>query len=369
MTASVSVVVPVYQGEEVLEELMSELAELIDTPPNQTWSLEEVVLVWDGAIDDSDLVLQRLDEEYSWVRTVWLSRNYGQHAATIAGIASTSSDWVVTMDEDGLHNPAAIDRLVVGAARSGAGIVYGIPASKTPHSWHRNLTSSLAKLFLRAASGLTHATQITSFRLLDGPASRSLVAYAGHDVYLDVALSWAMDEVAAVPVEYREERRPASSGYNLRSLLSHFRRLVVTSGTKPLRFISALGLTMTFVAFIALVAVVLISFFGGEEPQGWTSAMATSLLLGGLILVALGVISEYLSVAINMASGRPLYMLRYSPPRRPEVAESWRLAGDSDDGVDRNLVSSPGESIQGSQASTEPGTSGSHDASPHRNAS
>ncbi len=328
MTATVSVVVPVYQGEHVLDALVSELGQLVDASlDDRAWRVQELVLVWDGAVDDSDLVLRRLESEHPWVRVVWLSRNYGQHAATIAGIASTSSDWVVTMDEDGLHDPRSIDDLFTTAVTAGAGIVYGVPASGVPHGWHRNLTSRLAKLFIRVASGLEHASAMTSFRLLDGPASRSLVAYAGHDVYLDVALSWALDEVASVPVEYRAERRPAASGYNLRSLLSHFRRLVVTSGTKPLRFISAIGLTMTFVAFVALIVVVVISFLGGEEPRGWTSAMATSLLLGGLILVALGVISEYLSVAISMASGRPLYMLRYSPPPRPADVEHLANGG------------------------------------------
>lgn len=336
MTATVSVVVPVYQGQDVLDALIDELGELVtSTGSEDSWRLDEVVFVWDGAIDDSDLVLRRLEEEHHWVRVVWLSRNYGQHAATIAGIASTSSDWVVTLDEDGLHDPASIDDLFGMAMTSGAGLVYGVPATGVPHGWHRNVTSRLAKLFIRAASGLEHASTITSFRLLDGPASRSLVAYAGHDVYLDVALSWALGDVASTPVAYRTERRPAASGYHFRSLLSHFRRLVVTSGTKPLRFISAVGITMTVVAFIALGVVLLISFFGGEEPRGWTSAMATSLLLGGLILVALGVISEYLSVAISMASGRPLYMLRYTPPRRPGARPANEVTGGSADQSER----------------------------------
>lgn len=325
---TVSVVVPVYQGEHVLDELVEELSRLANPEPSRAWKLHEVVLVWDGAIDGSHVVLQRLELEYSWIRVVWLSRNYGQHAATIAGLASTSSDWVVTIDEDGLHDPASIDTLFARATTTGAGIVYGVPTSGVPHGWYRNATSALAKQFVRAASGLGHASSITSFRLLDGPASRSLVAYAGHDVYLDVALSWALGDVESVGVEFRPERRPAASGYNLRSLLSHFRRLVVTSGTKPLRFISAVGLTMTLLAFAALVTVIVISFVGGDEPRGWASVMAVTLLLGGLILVALGVISEYLSVAISMASGRPLYMLRHGPPRRPRPGD--RAPGERD---------------------------------------
>ncbi|MEM9035807.1 MAG: glycosyltransferase [Actinomycetota bacterium] len=332
MSESVSVVVPVYQGEHVLDELVAELALLVDTEPGREWRVVEVVLVWDGAIDDSDLVMRRLERQHPWIRIVWLSRNYGQHAATIAGIASTTSEWVVTMDEDGLHDPASIAQLFRAASQTGSGLVYGVAATGVPHGWYRNLTSRLAKLFVRYASGLEHASSITSFRLLDGPSSRSLVAYAGHDVYLDVALSWALDDAATVPVTYRAERRPAASGYRVRSLLSHFRRLVVTSGTKPLRFISAIGLVMTVLAFIALLGVIAVSIFGEEEPRGWASAMATSLLLGGLILVALGVISEYLSVAIGMASGRPLYMLRHRPPRRagPPITHREPVVADVD---------------------------------------
>lgn len=309
----IDVVVPVYQGEETLEPLVEELASL--RAEENGLDLGKLVLVWDGAIDRSDQVMSKLAADYPWVELVWLSRNYGQHAATVAGIAATTADWVATMDEDGLHDPKALPQLLRACVTKGVGLAYGTPANRPPHTWFRNTTSVLAKKFLRLVSGMRHAGDLSSFRVMEGPLVRSLVAYAGHDVYLDVALSWAIGDVVAAPVHYRDERRQSSSsGYTVGSLLSHFRRLIVTSGTRPLRALSLLGLLSMLLAFLGTAVVLGISLVGAEQPQGWASAMVVTLLLAGLVLVALGVISEYLSIAVNQASGRPLYMLRYSPP-------------------------------------------------------
>ncbi len=306
----VDVVVPVYQGEYVLDALVEELD---DFRRDATVDIRRLILVWDGAIDGSAGVMTTLSAHHDWIETVWLARNYGQHAATMAGIAASQADVVVTMDEDGLHDPASVDRL---AARvlAGADLVYGTPASPPPHGFYRNTTSRLAKRVLRWSSGMPYAADICSFRAMDGHRARSVVDQAGHDVFLDVALSWAVSNVAIERVDYRKERRPDGSGYRARSLFSHFRRLIVTAGTRPLRFIAGVGIATTVLAFAALVAVVLGAVFGGQTPQGWASVMTATLFLGGLILTALGVISEYLSVAISLGSGRPLYVVREGPP-------------------------------------------------------
>src|SRR6476619_2821654 len=107
----IGIVVPVYQGEKTLESLIAEIEPLSregKTPGGRSFQVTEVLLVHDGAIDRSDRVMEDLARKYSFVKCIWLSRNYGQHPATLAGMASSSGDWVVSMDEDGQHDPADI---------------------------------------------------------------------------------------------------------------------------------------------------------------------------------------------------------------------------------------------------------------------
>lgn len=308
---SLGIVIPVYQGEHSLGPLLDELATLRDrwNTEGADLRLDEVVLVHDCGPDRSARTIEKLEAAHDWVRAVWLTRNYGQHPATVAGISATSTDWVVTMDEDGLHNPADIERLIATARSENAPLVYGQSRNRRPHSWFRNTTSKLAQVAFRMLVGSDTNSNFSSFRLLDGPISRSLAAYCGHGVYLDVALSWVMPATAHCSVDYREETRGGQgSGYHFRSLLSHFRRLVVTTGTRPLRAIAFIGMLATIGGLAIALLVLGLRFFGDIQTEGWTSVMIVISVFSGLIMMALGIVAEYLSIAVTMAAGRPMYL-------------------------------------------------------------
>src|SRR5688572_22784522 len=133
---SLSLVVPVYQGERTLELLVKEVEPLTTpatTPAGHAFQVQELVLVHDGAIDRSDRVMEELAARYPFVRLVWLSRNFGQHAATLAGMASSSGDWVVTLDEDGQQAPAEVGALLDRALADQVQLVYGQPVNPAPH--------------------------------------------------------------------------------------------------------------------------------------------------------------------------------------------------------------------------------------------
>src|SRR5436309_7705477 len=124
---AVSIVVPVYQGESTLEPLLAEIETLTAvqiTRGGVQFRVCEVILVHDGAVDNSDAVMSSLAARLSFVVPVWLSRNYGQHAATLAGVASTSGDWVVTLDEDGQQDPCDIPSLLDVAISKNVQLVY-----------------------------------------------------------------------------------------------------------------------------------------------------------------------------------------------------------------------------------------------------
>jgi glycosyltransferase involved in cell wall biosynthesis len=314
----ISLVIPVYQGERTLDALLAEikaLAALGKTPADRPFEILEVILVHDAGPDRSDEVLERLAAENASVKPIWLSRNFGQHPATLAGMASSAGDWVATLDEDGQHDPADLPKLLDRALETGAPLVYAQPSNPPPHGAFRNFFSSLTKMLAGAIVGGRFVKRFHSFRLVRGDIARSLAAYCGHGVFLDVALSWVVSRTELVPVSMRNERG-RGSGYTLGGLGSHFWRLVLTAGTRPLRLISILG-TLSILAAVGISAFAVYGKMRHEIPvAGWTSTMIAVCFFSGAILFSLGVIAEYLGVTLTMAMGKPLYLIVPRPARR-----------------------------------------------------
>jgi undecaprenyl-phosphate 4-deoxy-4-formamido-L-arabinose transferase len=315
----VSVVIPVYRGEASLPPLLDELAALhheFVTPQGNRVQVGEVLLVHDHGPDDSARVIRDLARKYDFVRPVWLSRNFGQHAATLAGMASSGGDWILTIDEDGQYDPAYLGALLDTGLNARATVVYARPTNAAPHGVIRNIASKIAKTFIESVLGSRGTQVFHSFRLVLGEVGRSVAAYSGAGVYLDVALSWVAGDVATCPVELREGAdRP--SGYNLRALVSHFWRMVLTSGTRLLRVVSIVGVLTALLGVVVALGLVANRLFGADLLPGWTSTMVVVLLGTGMILFSLGIVAEYLGVAVNMAMGKPLYLIVSDPETGP----------------------------------------------------
>src|SRR4051794_19092906 len=153
---SISIVIPVYQGERTLAPLLAEISPLTEpflTASGHRAVVTEVLLVHDNGPDGSADVIRDLVATNSWVRGVWLSRNFGQHPATLAGMASSGGDWIATMDEDGQHDPGAIGAMLDVAMTKRADVVYAKPVNEPPHGFARNGASRMAKALLGASSG------------------------------------------------------------------------------------------------------------------------------------------------------------------------------------------------------------------------
>jgi hypothetical protein len=231
-------------------------------------------------------------------------------------MASSSGDWIVTMDEDGQHNPADIGDFLDAALGQGSQLVYADPVNAPPHNMLRNSTSRLAKWVFSTFLTGTSDGVFQSYRLVLGEIGRSVAAYAGSGVYLDVAMGWVAGPTSSCPVRLRDEgaRR---SGYSSRSLLSHFWHLVLSSGTRALRLVSALGILFALGGVAFAIYLLVVRFTTDSIPQGWTSTAVLVLMSTGAILFSLGVIAEYVGVAVSMAMGKPLYLIVGDPRDGP----------------------------------------------------
>lgn len=323
MIHRLSIVIPVYRGEKTLPTLIKEIEPL--TKDNHiakhSYVVSEVILVHDNGPDRSDVTIQHLAKEYPFIRPVWLSRNFGQHPATLAGMASTSGDFVVTMDEDGQQNPADIGGMLQVALEEDKQIVYASPTNPPPHGILRNTLSGLAKWISAHLLGNQNIGRFNSFRLIDGEIARSLAAYCGNSVFLDVALFWVGSGAAYAPVTLREEMGRAS-GYSFKTLVRHFWQLILTSGTKPLRLITLLGVVSIFLG-LAITAYVIYAKYKLQVPvQGWASIVIVVSFFSGCILFALGIIAEYLAVALTIVMGKPLYLVLSRPSKRRDRLQS-----------------------------------------------
>lgn len=315
----ISIVIPVYQGERTLSSVIDEIRPLVEgftTAAGHSARVDEVVLAYDRGPDDSARVIRALARDITWVKPVWLSRNFGQHAATMAGMASSGGEWIVTLDEDGQHDPRQIGVLLDSALTQHADVVYADPLNRAPHGFVRNTASRTSKRLLETTLGGGRASHFNSFRLVLGEIGRSVSAYAGQGVYLDVALSWVAARVVTAPVTLREEgNRP--SGYSYRRLFAHFWRMVLTSGTRGLRLVTAAGVVFFVGGVIFALYLVIARIVSGDIPEGWTSQMVLSALGTGVILVSLGIIAEYLGVAVSAALGKPAYLIVRDPTSGP----------------------------------------------------
>lgn len=319
----ISLVVPVYRGERTLSSLVDEILPLTveqETAAGHRFVVGELLLVHDCGPDRSDRTIEALAEQHVVVRPVWLSRNYGQHAATLAGMASATGDWVVTLDEDGQQNPSDIAAMLDMALGDALQLVYARPTNPPPHGWLRNACSRGAKVLTGKLLGNKNIGQFNSFRMVEGEIARTLAAYCGNGVYLDMGLYWITGRIGHCPLQLREEiDRP--SGYTFWKLLAHFWNLIFTTGTRPLRLITILG----FGSVVLAIAIAMYALFGklwGNVPvQGWASLLIIVAFFSGCILTSLGVIAEYLVVTMGIVMGKPLYVIT-TKPTRPAMRSS-----------------------------------------------
>jgi glycosyltransferase involved in cell wall biosynthesis len=314
MKTLLSTVTPVYQGERFLVELVEELHCFRQEVGNIGCPLElaEAIFVVDGATDKSVSILEDLQGQYSWVRIINLSNNFGQHPATIAGILFSTGDWIVTIDEDLQHHPKHILEFLKSATSNEFDIVYAQSTAST-HTAFRNASSRIAKAIMSLISGNPNISNFNSFRLMRGDIARAAAALATSNTYFDVALSWFTNRVGTLQVPLLDPRKNKiqGSGYNLNRLLKHYVNLTITSDTKLFRTGIVLG-GLSFTASIVLIIVTLLIKFLAPDLiilKGWTSLFLMILFFGGLISLMVAIGLEYIGNLYTQSQGKPTFFV------------------------------------------------------------
>jgi undecaprenyl-phosphate 4-deoxy-4-formamido-L-arabinose transferase len=314
-----SIVIPVYNGAGSIGPLVQRVHELYASTGL------EVVLVDDGSSDDSEQVCRRLCERHpDTVVFVQLARNFGEHAAVLAGLAQTSGDYVAVIDDDGQNPPEEVHRLLAEIESGGHDVVYGRYLEKR-HGLLRNAGSwfndRVANVMLKKPKEL----YLSSFKILNRFTVDEIVRYRGAFPYIDGLILRTTSRLGQIPVEHRS-RTNTQSGYTLRKLVRLWLNMFLNFSILPLRVSALLGFCASGFSLVALLAIVVDKLYlDPEVPVGIPTVLATIVFFSGVQLVILGTLGEYLGRVFLDQSNSPQYVLRYVYTRRTATA---RLADD-----------------------------------------
>ncbi len=302
-TQSLSVIVPVYNSEATLQELVTRTESVLASITDDA----EIILVNDGSQDSSWAKICELSTKSSSVRGLNLMRNYGQHNALLTGIRAAQYETSVTMDDDLQHPPEEIPRLLSKLAE-GFDVVYGVPAQEQHGLW-RDIASQVTKLVLQNSMGVEIARDTSAFRVFRTQVRDAFLAYDSAFVDIDALLTWGTTRFGALKVQH-DPRRIGSSNYTVGSLVIHAVDMLTSFSTVPLRISSITGFIFTAFGFVVLVYVVGRYLIEGGDVPGFAFLASITAIFAGAQLFAVGVIGEYLARMHYQSMGRPSGVVR-----------------------------------------------------------
>jgi len=300
---SISVVVPVYNSEGSLAELVSRL----ETTLRPLSSDLEVILVNDGSRDGSWEAICQLACEHNSIRGFNLLRNYGQQNALLCGIRMARYEIIVTLDDDLQHPPEEIPKMLDELAR-GYDVVYGTPEKRHHRLW-RNSTAILTKMAMQATLGIRGASSISAFRVFRTPLRDAFASYQSPSVSINVLLNWGTTRFASVPVRH-EERRTGKSNYSFRKLVTQAFNIITGFSVVPLQMASIIGFLFTCIGIVVLLYVLGRYLIHGASVPGFTFLASLIAIFSGAQLFALGIMGEYLARMHQRMMDRPVYVVR-----------------------------------------------------------
>jgi glycosyltransferase involved in cell wall biosynthesis len=312
MPTTLSVVIPVYNSEPILPELVRRIEAALPAVAGEY----ELILVNDGSRDASWNAIARLVAEHPWIRGIDMMRNYGQHAAVLCGLRAARFGTVVTMDDDLQNPPEEIPRLLE-RLDAGFQVVYGTPRAAQHGLW-RGLASQATKLVLQSAMGAETARSISPFRALRREICDAFSGYNGPNVNIDVLLTWGANRFATVPVDHNP-RASGPSNYTIATLVRHAVNMITGFSTLPLRLASLFGFVFAAFGVVVLVYVVGRYLMLGYSVAGFPFLASIIAIFSGVQLFALGIFGEYLARMYGRTVGQPAYHVRETAADRPST--------------------------------------------------
>ena len=303
----ISVVIPCYRSENTLEVVVSELRSVLSERPEVDY---EFVLVSDHSPDKVWDVIKRLHaEDPERVKGLELARNFGQHAALMAGYARAGGDYIVSIDDDGQTPVESIWKLIEKIEADGLDVVYGVYRVKM-HNGFRNVGSWINDLMARWLLGKPRDLRVTSFFVARRFVILEMLRYLAPFPYVIGLVLRVTRNIGSVLVDHRE-RREGASGYTFVKLVGLWFNGFTSFSVKPLRIASYAGFLCSALGFgFGVWAVLNKLFISPNAPLGYSSLMSAVLFIGGMLMLLLGMIGEYVGRIFISINQSPQYVIR-----------------------------------------------------------
>ncbi|MGI2295394.1 glycosyltransferase family 2 protein [Paenibacillus sp. GXUN7292] len=301
-----SVIVPMYNEEEVIEHTYLRLSEVM----KQTKAGFELIFVNDGSKDGTVQIIEKIKRNDSTVRLIDFSRNFGHQIAITAGMDYAQGQAIVVIDAD-LQDPPEVILRMIEKWKEGYEVVYGKRQKRKGETLFKKWTAMMFYRLLRSMTNVEIPVDTGDFRLIDRKVCDVLRGLKEKNRFVRGLISWI--GFRQTSVEYvREERFAGETKYPLKKMIKFALDGITSFSYKPLKIASYVGFALSLGGFIYLLVVIWQRLFTETTESGWASIIAINLIFNGIILMILGVIGEYIGRIYDESKNRPLYIIRHA---------------------------------------------------------
>jgi|TARA_B110000914_G_C15517756_1_gene474796 glycosyltransferase involved in cell wall biosynthesis len=298
----ISFVSPVYKAEHILEKLVIEIEKVmkvIDQP-------FEVILVDDRSPDNGWEVIKKLAKDYESVKSIRLSKNFGQHPAIMAGLSKTNGEWVVVMDCDLQDQPKEVLKLY-DKAMEGYDVVLA-KRRQRKDSFLKKMTSLFFAKIYGFFTNTAYDNEVANYGIYNQKVIRSILQVSDYIKFFPLFVNFVGFNSTAIVVEH-SDRAEGETSYSLSKLLSLAFNTIISFSNKPLKLFVKFGLIISLVSFILGLYNIYLSFTGKIEVLGYSSIIISIWLLSGIIITTIGVSGIYIGKIFDQVKSRPVYII------------------------------------------------------------
>tara|TARA_Y100001978_G_scaffold203350_1_gene228544 strand:+ start:328 stop:1284 length:957 start_codon:yes stop_codon:yes gene_type:complete len=300
-----SIIVPCYQEEEVIDETFKRLSGLSKNLKDLDL---EIIFVDDGSKDSTPNLIRQFTDKYSYVKSVFLSRNFGHQIAVTAGIDSAQGDALVIIDAD-LQDPPEVIYEMIKKWKQGYEVVYGKRVERKGETLFKKLSAKFFYIILNMLSDIYIPLNTGDFRLISKEVANALKKMPEKDRFIRGMVSWVGFKQYELTYK-RHERFAGKTKYPLKKMLRFSLDAIFSFSTKPLQISVALGIISSFISLLVIMYALFLRIFTNTWIEGWTAIMIAVLFIGGVQMLCIGLLGNYVGRIYNESRNRPLYIIR-----------------------------------------------------------
>ena len=303
MKPVISIVVPVYNEEKSIRLMYDRLIASMSSISSNF----EIIYVNDGSRDNSFLELVKLSNEDERVKYINFSRNFGHQIAVTAGLDLSKGDAVVIIDGD-LQDPPEVIPEMYAKHKEGFEVVYGQRLKRKGESFFKKITAKYFYRILKKITSVNIPVDTGDFRLIDRKIVNDLKKMPEQNKFLRGQIAWLGYRQTSVFFE-RDERKFGETGYPFSKMLKFALDGITGFSDVPLQFVTKTGIFISFISFLIILYAIFSHFVLEKTITGWTSLIISSMFIGGVQLISIGIIGEYISRINKNVQNRPLYII------------------------------------------------------------